>query len=99
MPGAPSSAWTDEPGIVGQCRQVRRRSGGARFEFRIADECRLGLLRLWQLERCRRDHLDAKGRQQLGDLARLAGIVTGDDQAAIAEQPMRTWQGKRLDQD
>ena len=33
----------------------------------------------------RRDHLDAVGRQQLGDLARLAGIVAGDDELRAGE--------------
>ena len=75
-----------KPGIVGERRQARGSRRGVRLQSGILDEALAGLLRLRQPELARRHRLDAEWREQIGDLAHLAFIVAGDDEARASTQ-------------
>ena len=71
-----------KPGIVGERHQARGARGGARFKDGVVAEGRPRLLGLVEAEGAGADRLDAEGSQQFVDLAQLAGIMGGDDEAS-----------------
>ena len=72
--------------VVGEGREAGKVRRLARLQVGIVDERVSDLLGLRQAEVLRADAGDAERLDQLGDLAQLARIVGGDDQA-VADRP------------
>src|SRR6266508_3081332 len=71
-------------------------SGSARFERGIVGETVAGFLGLGQAEQARRHRIYSIGRQQLGHLLSLYGIMRRDDQLPAAQVPAREAPDARL---
>ena len=70
-----------KPGIVGERNEPRSLRGGSRLQQGVVVEGRSRLLGLLETERGRAERRDAEGPQQFVELAQLAGVVGGDDEA------------------
>ena len=78
MPGAPSSASTQRPRIVGKRGDVCAIGSGARLDFRICDESSAGFFRLRQAEICRRNRCHSIGSKEVPHLSEFARIMRRD---------------------
>ena len=75
-----------EPRIVGDRKHARGNRRGRRLDLGVLGEARAGLFGLGQAERSGRDGVDADRREQLGELARLAFVMGGDDDCVAASE-------------
>ncbi len=78
-----------KPGIVGERSKPEAFAAATAFSRALPVKARLGLIRLRQAELARRHDLDAVGRNEIGDLAHLALVVAGDDEARAGAQTRR----------
>ena len=69
-----------QPRIIRQRRQAAGVGGGAGFQQRVAFEGEFGFFRLRQTQFARAFHIEAEGRNKLGDLAQLALVVRSQNQ-------------------
>ena len=86
MPGSPPSALTSSPESSASAGRPEARAAATAFSARILGEAVAGLLGLRQPELACGHRLDAVRREQIGDLAHLAFIVAGDDEARAPPQ-------------
>ena len=78
-----------QPGIIGKRRLAGGVHGGPRLQQRIAGKTVLGFLRFRNVMLARRGHSERATLEQGCDLAKLAGIVRGQDKLALGEGAMR----------
>jgi len=76
-----------KPGIVGKRHEPRAARGGSSLQDGVVAKGRPCLLGLIETERGGAERLDAEGAEQFFDLAQLAGVVGGDDEAAGEAPP------------
>ena len=77
---------TSSPELSASGRQPRGSCRSHSLQRCVLGEASAGLLRLRQPELACGHRLDAEWREQIGDLAHLAFIVTGDDEARASPQ-------------
>ena len=80
-PGAPAERVHLEAGVVGQRRQARVARGVARLQQRVLGEGRASLIRRADAELALRRELEGERREQCCELAQLAGVAAGENDA------------------
>ena len=81
--------------IVGQGWEPGRRRRRMRLEPGVGGKTRTGLFGFGQVQFRRRHDLGALRFEESCDLAHLARVVAGDNQAAAVESPGHQWTGRR----